>query len=92
LSRDRQSCLAHDYNLTKDKPVGFIEARDIGDKDLEVKKKGKVKALPFGMSTPCIYIIVINTIVFSEFLYSILSQTNEKIYLNYRSVRNHHWL
>ena len=51
------------HYLTKDIPVGFIEARDIGDKDLEGKKKGKAKALPFGMNTPCIYIIVINTIV-----------------------------
>lgn len=44
----RQSCGAPDYILTKkDKssssdsgiPVGFIEAKDIGDKDLEVAKK-----------------------------------------------------
>jgi hypothetical protein len=52
LSRSRQSCLTPDYILTKDIPVGFIEAKNIGDKDLEGKKKGKVKALPFGMSTP----------------------------------------
>jgi len=38
----RQSCGAPDYILTKkDIPVGFIEAKDIGDKDLEgVKKTG----------------------------------------------------
>ncbi|MDO9152123.1 MAG: type ISP restriction/modification enzyme [Paludibacter sp.] len=38
----RQSCGAPDYILTKkDIPVGFIEAKDIGDRDLEgVKKTG----------------------------------------------------
>jgi hypothetical protein len=38
----RQSCGAPDYILTKKNiPVGFIEAKDIGDKDLEgVKKTG----------------------------------------------------
>lgn len=36
----RQSCGAPDYILTKkDIPVGFIEAKNIGDKDLEGKKK-----------------------------------------------------
>ncbi len=36
----RQSCGAPDYILTKqDIPVGFIEAKDIGDKDLEGKKR-----------------------------------------------------
>jgi predicted helicase len=36
----RQSCGAPDYILTKgDIPVGFIEAKDIGDKDLEGAKK-----------------------------------------------------
>ena len=36
----RQSCGAPDYILTKkDIPVGYIEAKDIGDKDLEGKKK-----------------------------------------------------
>lgn len=36
----RQSCGAPDYILTKkDIPVGFIEAKDIGDADLEGKKK-----------------------------------------------------
>jgi len=36
----RQSCGAPDYILTKkDIPVGFIEAKDIGDKDLEGQKK-----------------------------------------------------
>ena len=35
----RQSCGAPDYILTqKDIPVGFIEAKDIGDKDLEGTK------------------------------------------------------
>lgn len=36
----RQSCGAPDYILTKGEiPVGFIEAKDIGDKDLEGAKK-----------------------------------------------------
>lgn len=36
----RQACGAPDYILTKkDIPVGFIEAKDVGDKDLEGKKK-----------------------------------------------------
>jgi predicted helicase len=36
----RQSCGAPDYILTKkDIPVGYIEAKDIGDKDLEGAKK-----------------------------------------------------
>src|SRR5680860_339762 len=36
----RQSCGAPDYILTKkDIPVGFIEAKDIGDRDLSGKKK-----------------------------------------------------
>jgi type I restriction-modification system DNA methylase subunit len=36
----RQSCGAPDYILTKkDIPVGYIEAKDIGDKDLEGLKK-----------------------------------------------------
>lgn len=36
----RQSCGAPDYILTKkDIPVGFIEAKDIGDRDLEGQKK-----------------------------------------------------
>lgn len=36
----RQACGAPDYILTKnDIPVGFIEAKDIGDKDLEGTKK-----------------------------------------------------
>ena len=36
----RQSCGAPDYILTKkDIPVGFIEAKDIGDVDLDGKKK-----------------------------------------------------
>ena len=36
----RQSCGAPDYIITKGEiPVGFIEAKDIGDNDLEGKKK-----------------------------------------------------
>ena len=44
----RQSCGAPDYILTgnsfakKDIPIGFIEAKDIGDKDLAgIKKTGR---------------------------------------------------
>ena len=41
----RQACGAPDYILTKkDIPVGFIEAKDVGDKDLEGKKKSVNKA------------------------------------------------
>ncbi len=40
----RQACGAPDYILTRnDIPVGFIEAKDIGDKDLEGKKKSSNK-------------------------------------------------
>ena len=36
----RQSCGAPDYIITKkDIPIGFIEAKDIGDKDLKGEKK-----------------------------------------------------
>lgn len=36
----RQACGAPDFILTKkDIPIGFIEAKDIGDNDLEGKKK-----------------------------------------------------
>lgn len=36
----RQKCGAPDYILTKkDIPIGFIEAKDIGDKDLEGEKR-----------------------------------------------------
>ncbi len=36
----RQSCGAPDYIITKkDIPIGFIEAKDIGDKDLDGEKK-----------------------------------------------------
>src|SRR5690606_25104903 len=39
-----QSCGAPDYILTKnDIPVGYIEAKDIGDKDLEGKRKSTHK-------------------------------------------------
>ena len=40
----RQKCGAPDYILTKkDIPVGFIEAKDIGNKDLEGKRKQEIK-------------------------------------------------
>ncbi len=41
----RQKCGAPDYILTKKEiPVGFIEAKDIGDKDLEGIKKRATKS------------------------------------------------
>jgi len=44
----RQSCGAPDYILTKNEiPVGFIEAKDIGDSDLEVKIKSNNKDWEF---------------------------------------------
>lgn len=43
----RQSCGAPDYILTKKAiPVGFIEAKDIGDRDLDgTKKAGKQRTV-----------------------------------------------
>jgi hypothetical protein len=38
----RQTCGAPDYILTKKEvPVGFIEAKDIGDKDLDGTKENR---------------------------------------------------
>lgn len=43
----RQSCGAPDYIITRGEiPVGFIEAKDVGDKDLEGKKKTRIHPLP----------------------------------------------
>lgn len=42
----RQKCGAPDYILTKkDIPIGFIEAKDIGDKDLEGAKRFAIKQI-----------------------------------------------
>ena len=47
----RQSCGAPDYILTKKEiPVGFIEAKDIGDKDLDgAKKTGNKEQFELGI-------------------------------------------
>jgi predicted helicase len=59
----RQSCGAPDYILTqKDIPVGFIEAKDIGDKDLEgAKKTGNKEQFDR-------YKASLNNIVFTDYL------------------------
>jgi predicted helicase len=59
----RQSCGAPDYILTKkDIPVGFIEAKDIGDKDLEgAKKNGNKEQFDRYKSS-------LNNIIFTDYL------------------------
>jgi predicted helicase len=59
----RQSCGAPDYILTKkDIPVGFIEAKDVGDKDLEGnKKKGNKEQFDR-------YKASLNNILFTDYL------------------------
>lgn len=59
----RQSCGAPDYILTKkDIPVGFIEAKDIGDKDLEgVKKTGNKEQFDR-------YKASLNNLIFTDYL------------------------
>lgn len=59
----RQSCGAPDYILTKnDVPVGFIEAKDIGDKDLEgAKKTGNKEQFDR-------YKASLNNIIFTDYL------------------------
>ena len=59
----RQSCGAPDYILTKkDVPVGFIEAKDIGDKDLEgIKKTGNKEQFDR-------YKASLNNIIFTDYL------------------------
>ena len=59
----RQACGAPDYILTKkDIPVGFIEAKDIGDKDLEGAKKNGNKE-QFDR-----YKASLNNIIFTDYL------------------------
>lgn len=59
----RQSCGAPDYILTKkDIPVGFIEAKDIGDKDLEGAKKAGNKE-QFNR-----YKASLNNLIFTDYL------------------------
>jgi predicted helicase len=59
----RQSCGAPDYILTKKEiPVGFIEAKDIGDKDLEgAKKTGNKEQFDR-------YKASLNNIIFTDYL------------------------
>lgn len=59
----RQSCGAPDYILTqKDIPIGFIEAKDIGDKDLQGAKK-TVNKEQFDR-----YKAVLNNLIFTDYL------------------------
>jgi hypothetical protein len=59
----RQSCGAPDFILTKrDVPIGFIEAKDIGDKDLEGAKKAGNKE-PFDR-----YRASLNNLIFTDYL------------------------
>ncbi|MCG9880411.1 MAG: N-6 DNA methylase [Bacteroidia bacterium] len=59
----RQSCGAPDYILTKKEiPVGFIEAKDIGDKDLEgLKKTGNKEQFDR-------YKASLNNLIFTDYL------------------------
>lgn len=59
----RQTCGAPDYILTKkDIPIGFIEAKDIGDKDLEgAKKTGNKEQFDR-------YKISLNNLIFTDYL------------------------
>ena len=59
----RQSCGAPDYILTKkDIPVGFIEAKDIGDKDLKgAKKTGNKEQFDR-------YKVSLNNLIFTDYL------------------------
>ncbi|MDD2412852.1 MAG: N-6 DNA methylase [Bacteroidales bacterium] len=59
----RQSCGAPDYILTyKDIPIGFIEAKDIGDKDLDgVRKAGNKEQFDR-------YKASLNNLIFTDYL------------------------
>lgn len=59
----RQSCGAPDYILTKKEiPIGFIEAKDIGDKDLEgIRKNGNKEQFDR-------YKKSLNNIIFTDYL------------------------
>jgi predicted helicase len=59
----RQACGAPDYILTRNNiPIGFIEAKDIGDKDLEgVKKTGNKEQFDR-------YKASLNNIIFTDYL------------------------
>jgi hypothetical protein len=59
----RQNCGAPDYILTmNDIPIGFIEAKDIGDKDLDgIKKTGNKEQFDR-------YKASLNNIIFTDYL------------------------
>ncbi|MDD4847875.1 MAG: N-6 DNA methylase [Bacteroidales bacterium] len=59
----RQNCGAPDYILTKKEiPVGFIEAKDIGDKDLDgAKKTGNKEQFDR-------YKVALNNLIFTDYL------------------------
>lgn len=68
----RQSCGAPDYILTKkDIPMGFIEAKDIGDNDLEgVKKNGHKEQFDR-------YKASLNNLIFTDYLTFVLYRDGE---------------
>jgi predicted helicase len=68
----RQSCGAPDYILTKkDIPIGFIEAKDIGDKDLEgAKKTGNKEQFDR-------YKLSLSNIIFTDYLNFLLYRDGE---------------
>src|SRR5574344_1248509 len=70
----RQSCGAPDYILTKkDIPVGFIEAKDIGDKDLEgAKKTGNKEQFDR-------YKASLNNLIFTDYITFILYRDGQYI-------------
>ncbi len=66
----RQSCGAPDYILTrKEIPVGFIEAKDISDVDLEGKKKNKEQFKRYKDS--------LNNLIFTDYLRFLLYRDGE---------------
>ena len=68
----RQKCGAPDYILTKkDIPVGFIEAKDIGDNDLEgLKKNGHKEQFDR-------YKASLNNLIFTDYLTFVLYRDGE---------------
>jgi predicted helicase len=70
----RQKCGAPDYILTKkDIPVGFIEAKDIGDRDLEgAKKTGNKEQFDR-------YKASLNNIIFTDYITFILYRDGQYI-------------
>lgn len=68
----RQKCGAPDYILTKkDIPVGFIEAKDIGDRDLEgLKKTGNKEQFDR-------YKASLNNLIFTDYLNFLLYREGE---------------